>query len=708
MTPNVPLGCRVERATAPGTVKVRLSGRIDEHFDPGALAEGCTGAVIVDLSDVHEITSYGVRRWVSGLELMSRTWLGFVNCRPALVTQFNSVRNFAQGGQLVSFFAPYLCTACGKYFESLIDLRRQHAQVAAFETPAEKCPDCKAPAELDDLPEGYFFFAAAQPVPAPPRAALRWVDGGGVAMRVDKEVEGDLTVLWLSGSLDRAPSFRRITAGLEGTVLVMAQELEPPSPEGLTRLGELLKLLGGEVFLARAPVPIAAGLAGDPALLGPARLLSVRVTFACDTCGAVSYRDLNRTTLHGFEAGAISMPPCPSCGKPLTPQNLAAAGPAGALMRPEPPPSAVTHHLEAHAHAPKVSEAEPVVGDLVPGRRFGKYEVKRKIGAGGMAEVFSATLLGDGGFERKVVLKRIIPLLARDTAFLAMLHDEARLAARVSHPNVVQVFDVGQQSGVHYIAMEYVHGWDLNAVLRLAERFEVSLPVPLAGAIVVQLCAGLHAAHAWVGDDGVPRPIIHRDVSPHNVLLSVDGLVKVTDFGVAKAADSVHNTPTETLKGKLSFMAPELFRNREHDVDARVDVFATGVVLFQCLTLRHPFRAPNDAAIMAAILASDGPSARELRPEISPELDAVVRRALANDAQARFQTARELGAALEQALLPLGPLPRPEDLAAFLKELTARLPTEGHLHQTRLTSSQLASPGLGNVPPTKTGSDGKS
>ncbi|MBK7863745.1 MAG: serine/threonine protein kinase [Archangiaceae bacterium] len=681
---------KVECLSGTDTALIRVTGRIDERFEPQSLAQGAHGAVIIDLDGVTEMTSYGVQRWLLGLSFITRSYLGFIKVRPALVVQFNSVRDFAASGQLISFYAPYVGTSCTHYFETLVDLRRQHAQIRALEAPPATCPQCSGEAILDDLPDSYFLYASQQPPPTVPRAALRWVDGVAAALRVDKEIKGRVTALWLSGGLDQAPSLRRLATGLEGDVVVVAQGVTGGSPEGVRRLAPLFEAPGARFSLARVPVAMASAMVSEAKLLAAVPVHSFELDFQCARCGTVARREVQAAALRsdGDPASAERCAACGGAGALLTLPEARVAAKAAAVP---PESSEVSEYLRSRRDAPRLN----VGGDSATpnGSRFGKYTVQRRIGSGGMAEVFLATLGGDGGFEKKVVLKRIIPALATDSRFLAMFYDEARLAARISHPNVVQLFEVGQESGIHYIAMEYVAGWDLNAILKMCERAGRPLPVELAVGVVIQLAAGLQSAHAWVGDDGVRRPIIHRDVSPHNVLVSTDGIVKVTDFGIAKASDNLEQTPASALKGKIGFMAPERFREPPVEVDARIDVFAAGVVLYQCLTLKHPFRGGTDAQTIGAIINSSGSPARLLRPEVPAALDAIVLKAMANDPAQRYQTARDLQQALEDFMLASGKLMRTEQLAQFAQQLSVDVKALGEPSTHNLTPSGVASEG---------------
>jgi serine/threonine-protein kinase len=284
---------------------------------------------------------------------------------------------------------------------------------------------------------------------------------------------------------------------------------------------------------------------------------------------------------------------------------------------------------------------------------FGKYQLVERLGRGGMAEVWKARMVGPAGFQRTLVVKRILPELAEDPQFVAMFVSEARLSARLNHVNIVHVFELGEAEGEYYLAMEYVHGHTLTAVMRnLALR---GLPPPGFGAMVVRdLCRALAYAHALTDDNGEPLRLVHRDVSPANVMIGFDGGVKLFDFGIAKALAEVNEvkTQTGTLKGKLGYMAPELLDGR--DFDHRSDLFSVGVLLHETLTGRRLFKGAHDLQTLQLIRQARVAPPSTVNPEVPPELDAICLRALARDPDERYQTGDELAAALDPIVHALG------------------------------------------------------
>ncbi len=284
-------------------------------------------------------------------------------------------------------------------------------------------------------------------------------------------------------------------------------------------------------------------------------------------------------------------------------------------------------------------------------RRFGKYTLVAKLATGGMAEIFLARLHGDGGFEKLVCIKRILPHLAKDPQFIAMFLDEARVAARISHPNVCQVFELGEWQHQYYIAMEYLEGVPL-AVFRRKDFYAAPPDPRLVAGFGVQACEGLHHAHQLKRSDGELLGVVHRDITPQNIFATIDGVVKVLDFGIAKVQDASVRTSTGAVKGTYAYMAPEQLRNER--LDRRADVWAIGVVLWETLAQTHLFKRETEFLTFEAITKLRIPDICEMRPDVPPLLSDTISRALSRNPEDRFPSARALGEALAQAVGPLG------------------------------------------------------
>jgi len=262
-----------------------------------------------------------------------------------------------------------------------------------------------------------------------------------------------------------------------------------------------------------------------------------------------------------------------------------------------------------------------------------------RLAAGGMAEILAARVLEGPLQGRVLVLKRMLPHLARETSYVQMFQDEARILSMLDHPNVVRMFDSGAMDGLPYIAMEYIEGHDVRAAIIAEHRRGRRIPLGQVLAIVAGAAAGLDYAHERKDPSGRPLDIIHRDISPHNLLVTYDGLVKVVDFGIAKAQGRLNETRQTMLKGKLPYMAPEQAGGGA--IDRRADVYALGAVLFELTTGRRPYRGKNDLQLLNAILYTPVPQPSTLVAEYPPELERIVLRALARSSSERYGRAEE-------------------------------------------------------------------
>ncbi|WP_230467118.1 serine/threonine-protein kinase [Lujinxingia vulgaris] len=302
---------------------------------------------------------------------------------------------------------------------------------------------------------------------------------------------------------------------------------------------------------------------------------------------------------------------------------------------------------------------------------FGTYQLHRKIAQGGMAEVFEARALGEiGGFSRPVAIKRMFPHLVDRDDIITMFIDEARIASRLLHPNIVQIYDLGVVDGAFYLAMELVEGLDLRRVCELGVKQDFFLPRELAVRIIADVASGLHYAHTRCDDQGRPMRVVHRDISPQNVLLSVQGGVKICDFGIAKAESRLTHTRTGEFKGKFSYMSPEQFDGGA--LDHRSDIFTLGIVLYEITTVSRLFRSRTEYETMRKITEGIVTPPTEVRADYPEDLEAIVLRALARDPQDRYQSAGELAEALEDWLFERRVRVGARQLAEYLQELERR------------------------------------
>jgi hypothetical protein len=296
-------------------------------------------------------------------------------------------------------------------------------------------------------------------------------------------------------------------------------------------------------------------------------------------------------------------------------------------------------------------------------RTVGRYALYDEIASGGMASVHVGRLMGPVGFSRTVAVKCLHPQFAKDPEFVAMFLDEARLAARIRHPNVVATIDVVALQGELFLVMEYVQGESLSRLAKAARTKGLAVPSPVVAAIVSDALYGLHSAHEARNERDEPLSIVHRDVSPQNIIVGADGVSRVLDFGIAKAASRVQTTREGQLKGKLSYMAPEQLTRGA--IDRRTDIFSMSIVLWETLAGERLFSAADEGGTVTRILTEKVAAPSTVRPSLSAELDAVVLKGLARAPANRFATAKEMALALEHVLPPA----RPAQVAEWIERV---------------------------------------
>lgn len=301
-------------------------------------------------------------------------------------------------------------------------------------------------------------------------------------------------------------------------------------------------------------------------------------------------------------------------------------------MAPEPETKVVDHESKNPRRDPSPALSGGAVVD--------RYELVHRLGHGGMATVHLGRATGRAGFEKLVAVKVIHPHLAGEPEFVDMFLDEARIAARLHHPHVVQILDVGEDHGVYFMVMEYVEGDTLSSLIRQLRKHEETLPLSAVLQIAADAAEGLAAAHELADRDGRPYLLVHRDVSPHNLLVGMDGNVKVVDFGIMKAAGKRSNTLTGQLRGKLSYMSPEQARGK--DIDHRTDLFALGAVIWELCTNRRLFEAGTESETLELVTKCELPALGDVRPDLPEGLADILRKSLAADADDRYQSAQQM------------------------------------------------------------------
>ena len=298
-----------------------------------------------------------------------------------------------------------------------------------------------------------------------------------------------------------------------------------------------------------------------------------------------------------------------------------------------------------------------------------RYRVLRKIAHGGMAEIFLALQLGVEGFQKQVVLKRILPALAADPSFVRMLVDEAHIASTLNHSNLVQVLDLRHSGGEYFLVLEFVDGWSLEQVRRRAQKAKLKLPLPLALSIVGALCRALAYVHGRTRD-GRPLGIVHRDVTPQNVLLSAEGDVKLADFGIAKALGKREKSATGVIKGKFAYMSPE--QAAGETLDGRSDLFSVGTLLYLLTTGKKPFDGATDLDVIMQVRKARYEKPSSFMRDFNPDVERFIARALRANLNTRWQTAQQMADRIDAILIKLGQPTGPTALKRWLETLSAR------------------------------------
>jgi len=298
-----------------------------------------------------------------------------------------------------------------------------------------------------------------------------------------------------------------------------------------------------------------------------------------------------------------------------------------------------------------------------------RYHVVSKIAKGGMAEIFLALQQGEQGFQKPVVLKRILPALAADPKFVRMFVDEAHIASTLNHSNLVQVLDLGRSGGQYFLVLEFVDGWSLEQIRRRAQQVKLKLPIPLALTVVSALCRGLAYVHTRE-QNGKPLGIVHRDVTPQNVLISQHGEVKLADFGIAKAIGKSERSATGIIKGKFAYMSPE--QSQAQPLDARSDLFSVGTVLYLLTTGRKPFDGKTDADVIMQVRRARPEKPSTVVRDLNLDVERVINRALRANPGKRWQSAEQMADKIDAILVKLGEPSGPAPLKRWLETLSAK------------------------------------
>ena len=670
--------CEYIRRKVGSITHLRLVGVIDETFSPEAAGQDVIGHVLIDMGRIERISSFGVRKWIefSSKMLPGAVSMQLINAPPIVIDQLNLVEGFAGITKVLSFLAPYSCVQCGEERMRSVNAVTDAAAISQSQAPAHKCPACDTPMEFADVPEEFFSFVKNQQFRQPASVVERYLSTINNRERVipdeaklSKFIIDDITCFTLSSGMAADINIRRMVAGLEGRVLYDLSRISNMDSGGARKFLDVLDSAAttSEVILWRVPIPVLNALSKVPHKPA-AKFGSLWIPIECTNCGGGTQERIGaRQYLEALQSPELGDRQCTICGgSAVMVQHREIAGYLAKVECIEPPKEieaielrALSQYLASGTAGGKAGTGTGQVNSS------GQLEIIRLLGQGGMAEVFLARQVGARGFEKYVVVKKVLGLYALSTEFVDMLFAEARANARLTHPNIVQTFDVGMMDGAAYITMEYVRGLDLKKVMVGLKRKGLMFPLEHALRIVAETAAGLHYAHSYVDPTGKHHPMVHRDVSPHNVLLSLDGAIKLSDFGIAKVAGEPENTKAGVLKGKISYVSPEAVSGLP--LDARNDVFGLGVMLFELVTGTLPFRRENEAATLRAIVIEPAPNPSQLNPAVPAELSAIILRALEKDPDNRTPTAGELRQSLEAEMVRLGIQSSPSAVADFVK-----------------------------------------
>lgn len=656
----------VDLKTAGEAGLVHVAGLVDEHFVGFGAIGPSIRTLVIDVSGMTRMTSFGVRQWLKGIDALPKSLsdVYMLGCPTFFVDQLNMVLNFGGSAKVLTVMAPYTCPSCGMESGETVDVLGDRATLAKGGVPEKDCGRCNGKLEFDETPESYFSFvskyAASQINPA--AAALLGSLGlytaidttGDKPPRIIKLVHGSVTYFRVIGTVGGMFRARPFLVGAEGEVVLDLAEVDRFDTLGLREWRRLIKTLASQVpavTLVDVTSSFLTTASDSLALARNVAAASVLLPFACLDCGKVSARSHN--IVNATWPLEIDNQVCPTCGgtsEPTLRGNM-----LGALQKAStqiPPASAKLIENRKEVLSRALTDANVAqAGDSATGALgdedtiLGKYKIVRRLSAGGMAEVFLANQVGIGGFEKPVALKRILrQLLEQRHLAVDMFLNEAKIAGRLMHPNIVQVLDVGEEKGALYLAMEYVRGKDLRELLKKFRAQRGTIPLEDAIFIIREVGQALHHAYWSTDIGGKQLSVVHRDVSPHNVMVGFDGTVKLLDFGVAMSSVTDH---AETMiAGKWAYMSPEHTTNQA--VDHRSDLFSLGVMLYLVCSGNMPFAGNEPREIVKKIRAGAYKPLEEAAPQVPPAIADLVARLLAPKAEDRPASGKEVVATLAE------------------------------------------------------------
>ena len=655
--------CVVERVSGRDATFVRLSGAIDDALDVSAIGP-LEHPTAMDLSGVESISSGGIGRFNLLLSLLPPgTPLYLVECPPCIVDQLNLVQGFAGSAEVLSVRAVFSCTSCGAEEQHLVNLLVEGTRIRSGRPPMVVCSRCQAPMRL--VEDDTFQFVAQRGVRRlDPRTAEMLAQLGVFAeaapehkpISVRKVVDGEDMALRMEGAFVEQTRLERV-ADNEGIVVLELPRLQIRA-EGFgpfVRFVQALAAVAKELVLSEVPPQLARLLAANEKLTSTMKIASLLAPVRCTACNELA---LGKMAVHE----PPSDPHCPRCGtkahwaSPI--QGLARLGSGGS---PSVPAMSLLERCDGlfsqSAVEAKLVGRTPQPAEAELPAQIGGYKIVRPLSAGGMAEVLLATRSSLGGVEKPMALKRFRrELFQAAPAAIEMFLAEARLAAQLSHPNVVQIFDVGEAGGDLFIAMELIDGQDLR------ELVETGKPTPphLCAHIGLEIARALAYLHNARDLRGRALQIVHRDVSPQNLLVDRTGRVVLIDFGVALAGEGELQKRRRAVAGNLAYMSPEQCYGEP--LDGRSDLFSLGVVLWELLAAAPLFRRSDAHATRDALLAGVIPPL----PAVLGPLADLVRHLLHPDIAARPASADEVARALDEMIPRLGGRITPAELATYI------------------------------------------
>jgi serine/threonine protein kinase/Zn finger protein HypA/HybF involved in hydrogenase expression len=630
-------GVTVQRLSDPSADYIRLSGVIDQSFGAAEIGN-LSRPTAMDLAEVSSITSQGVQAWCAFIKTVpAGTPLYLINVPPCFAAQVEFVPNFAGQAEIVTVSLTGKCANCDAEQLMLLDML---AYVGTGSQMLERCNKCGAAMVPIDADIGRLADHRARALQLEVAALLatlgvyRLRAPAQAPFEAQKLIEGNANLLRMSGTLDERLRSQRVVDGLEGTLLVETSELDV-TPRGLRRLSEMLTHAArscSPIVLSNLPYGVLEQ-AGEALTKLPQLILhSIVAPCYCAACDDIRQLSIGGDELLTDEPKAV----CPRCGRHAAMvAGVLSLERIRSLIRrvPDGLVEIIGRFDElfsaAEVEAKLTSAPQPQQSNTVP-QRIGPYRILKAIARGGMADVFLATR---DDFERPVALKLLRrEVLAQARLSLSMFLREARLNACLNHPNIVQVFDVNEAEGNLYIVMEFLDG---EALWRVFRQHSAPFPVPIAIRIAQQVLRALQHAHSARDSDGKPLNIVHRDVSPSNVILCPDGNVKLIDFGIAIAGRK-----PDVFAGNPAWMSPEQFSGGA--LDGRSDLFSVATVLHEMLTGHQLFNGKTVQEIALGVIRTPIPAI----PDLPPALVRVLERAHQRDPAKRFQTAAEFADAL--------------------------------------------------------------